>query len=270
MAPMLVDIHNHLVPGVDDGARDLDEALAALAAMREQGVRRVVTTPHLDADLVRRGEAFERRLATMDAAWDALRAAAAERFPDIELARGHEIMLDVPEVRLDDRRLRLAGGPAVLVEFPRLFLPMGSTDLLYRIRTEGRIPIVAHPERYVDFDTGNVAILGEWRRVGAYMAVNAGSVLGGFGGAAARTVREMLRHGWVDLIGSDYHGRAGRRPLVLRQAYEELAGCGGEAQAELLFTVNPGRVMDGSEPLEVPPLVVRDGVWKRLRRMLGR
>jgi len=266
----LVDLHNHLIPGVDDGARNLDEALVALGAMYEQGVRRIVTTPHLDADLIRRPEAFDRKMAEVDSAWEQLRAAAAEQFPDVQIARGHEIMLDVPQVDLSDSRLRLAGGRAVLVEFPRLFVPAGSTDVLYNIRVEGRVPVVAHPERYVNVDAGNLSLVEEWRQVGACMAVNAGSVLGGFGADATRTVREMLRNGWVDLIGSDYHARAGRRPLVLREAYEELVRWGGEDQASLLLAVNPGRLLDGEDPIEVPPLVFRDGVWGRLRRILGR
>jgi protein-tyrosine phosphatase len=268
--PALVDIHNHLIPGVDDGARDLDDALAALTAMYEQGVRRIVTTPHIDADLVRREAAYRKKRDEIDAAWEQLRAAAAERFPDVELARGHEIMLDVPQVNLDDARLRLAGGRAVLVEFPRMFVPAGSTDVLYNIRLEGRLPVVAHPERYVNVESGDLSLVEEWRNAGAYMAVNAGSLLGGFGPDAARTVRQMLRRGWVDLIGSDYHARSGRRPLVLRAAYDRLAERGGEEHAALLLSVNPGRLMDGEEPIEVPPLDLRDGVWGRLRRILGR
>jgi protein-tyrosine phosphatase len=268
--PALVDIHNHLIPGVDDGARDLDDALAALAAMYEQGVRRVVTTPHIDADLVRREAAYRKKCEEIDAAWELLRTAAATRFPDVELARGHEIMLDVPQVCLDDARLRLAGGSAVLVEFPRLFVPAGSTDVLYNIRIEGRVPVVAHPERYVNVDSGDLSLVEEWRHVGARMAVNAGSLLGGFGSDASGTVREMLRLGWVDLIGSDYHARGGRRPLVLRAAFDQLVEWGGEDHATLLLATNPGRLMDGEEPIEVPPLDLREGVWSRLRRILGR
>lgn len=268
--PALVDIHNHLVPGVDDGARDLDDALAALGAMYEQGVRRCTVTPHLDADVVRREDAFRRKIERVDAAWDTLRAAAADRFPGIELARGVEIMLDVPQLQLVDPRLRLAGGPAVLVEFPRLFVSAGSTDVLYALRVEGWLPIVAHPERYVNVEQGNLALVEEWRRVGARMVVNSGSLLGGFGAGAQATVREMLRRGWVDVVGSDYHARGTRRPLTLRAAFEALVEWGGEEQARLLFAENPGRVMDGEEPLDVAPLALDDGVWGRIRRIFRR
>jgi protein-tyrosine phosphatase len=268
--PELVDIHSHLIPGVDDGARDLEEALDAIAAMYAHGVRRIVTTPHIDADLIGREDAFERKMAAMDAAWETLRSAAADRFADVRLERGHEIMLDVPRLGLADPRLRLAGGAAVLVEFPRMFVPAGSTDVLYNLRIEGWIPVVAHPERYVNVESGSLDLVEEWRRVGACMAVNAGSLLGGFGAGAQRSAREMLARGWVDLLGSDYHARAGRRPLVLRETWDALTEAGGGDQAWLLLSHNPGRLIDGEAPMEVPPLRMGGGLRGRLRRLFGR
>ena len=129
--------------------------------------------------------------------------------------------------------------------------------------------MVAHPERYVNISmaSGNISAVGEWRKVGARMAVNAGSLLGGFGSTALQTVREMLRCGWVDLIGSDYHAH-GSRPLVLRQCYERLQSWGGDDQAHFLLSINPGRVMDGSVPMPVPPLKIAAGPWNWLRNLL--
>ena len=264
--PPLVDIHNHLIPGVDDGARRPEESLAALRAMRDQGVRRLIATPHLDAGVTVRPEAFADRMAAIDAGWAALQAVAAE-VPEVEVARGHEIMLDVPSASLEDARVRLAGGRCVLVEFPRLQVPAASADALYRIRMAGYLPLVAHPERYVNVGVERLDLVEEWRRVGARIIVNAGSVVGGFGAGARATVQAMLQEGWVDLIGSDYHARPGR-PLVLVQAFEQLVKWGGEDQAVLLLSVNPGRVMDGEEPLALPPLEVRR--WGKLRALFGR
>lgn len=266
--PALVDIHCHVIPGVDDGARNLGDALAALEAMHAQGVRRVIATPHFDAELVGREPRYTQRLEKIDAAWELLRPAAAERLPELELKRGHEVMLDTPRPVLAEPRLRLGGGPYVLVEFPRLFVPAGATDVLYHIRMEGYVPIVAHPERYTTGAQGNLGLVEEWRRVGARMIVNAGSLAGGFGKDAHKIAVALLRHGWVDLIGSDYHARPSR-PLLLRKAYEQVAAWGGAEQARLLLSDNPARVFDDRELLEVPPLEVRAGLWGRLRRLLG-
>ena len=266
-APALVDIHNHLIPGVDDGARTQDEALAALQAMRDQGVRRLVATPHLSAEVTVREPFFMERMALIDAGWQAL-LEAARQVPEIELARGHEIMLDVPGARLDDTRVRLAGGRYVLVEFPRLQVPPGSADALYRIKLEGYVPLVAHPERYANVDADRLGLVEEWRHVGAHMVVNAGSLLGGFGAGPRRAVMAMLARGWVEVIGSDYHARQGRRPLLLDEAYQQIADWGGEDQARLLFCENPGRIMDSKEVRAVPPLEVR--AWRRLRGLFRR
>ncbi len=269
--PPLVDLHNHLIPGVDDGAQSLDEALAGLSAMRDQGVRRIVATPHINASLTHTEGPLAERLDRIDAGWEVLRLAAAERFPDIELARGHEIMLDVPDVQLDDLRLRVSGGQSVLVELPRLFLPAGAAEALHRLRAAGWTPIVAHPERYVNINiaTGDINVVAEWRRLGARMAVNAGSLVGGFGTGALTTAQEMLRRGWVDLIGSDYHCRPSR-PLLLRRAYDELVEWGGNEQAELLLSINPGLAMDGAALLPVPPLTISEGLWERVRGIFSR
>lgn len=266
MSVSFVDIHNHLIPGVDDGARDLAQALDAMGKMYEQGIRRIVATPHLDASLTARPPLYERRLAELDEGWNQLLPAARERFPDVDLRRGNEIMLDVPTVDVADPRVRLAGGKTLLVEFPRMFVPMGSVDALYQLRLNGYLPLVAHPERYINLESGNLSLVEEWRRVGARMMVNAGSLSGGFGSAASKTVRAMLANGQVDLIGSDYHARP-ERPLRTRAAYEQLVEAGGEEQAELLLAVNPGRVMDG-DPLEsVAPLVLRRGLLAHARRL---
>ena len=264
--PPLVDIHNHLIPGVDDGARRPEEALAALKAMRDQGVHRLIATPHLDAGITVRPEAFADRMAAIDSGWATLQE-VAQQVPEVEIARGHEIMLDVPGVTLEDPRVRLAAGTCVLVEFPRLQVPPASAGALYRIRGEGYLPIVAHPERYVNVDVERLDMVDEWRRMGARIIVNAGSLLGGFGAGARATTVAMLQQGWVDMVGSDYHARPGR-PLLLEKAYEQLAEWGGEEQARLLLSVNPGLVMDGEEPLAVTPL--EQPRWRRLRSLFRR
>ncbi|MGH7459369.1 MAG: tyrosine-protein phosphatase [Longimicrobiaceae bacterium] len=265
----LADIHSHLVPGVDDGARTPEEALEALFALHAQGVRRMVTTPHLDGEVTLNPELLQQRLAELDEGWEKLAALAAEHLPEMEVRRGQEVMLNVPEPDLSDPRVRMAGSRYTLVEFPRLYVPAGSTDVLYRLRLAGYVPVVAHPERYVNVTARDLALVHRWRQVGARMIVNAGSVLGGFGSEASAVCRELLERGWIDAVGSDYHARP-VRTLVLREAYQRVVEWGGEEEAGLLFCDNPGRVIDGEDLIDVPPLPVPSGVLGKVRSFFAR
>jgi len=265
----LVDIHSHLVPAVDDGARNLPEAISALRAMHDQGVRRLVTTPHLRGEITIDPAAFGRRMEVLDEGWRLLIEAVADSELDMTVQRGHEVMLDVPRPDLSDARLRLAGGATVLVEFPRLQVPPGATEALYQLRMRGVIPLVAHPERYATLRPSDLSAVEAWRQAGARTVVNAGSLVGAFGAGAERIALAMLRQGLVDAVASDFHARPGR-PLFLATALERLLEMGAEDHAELLFSVNPGRLLDGDEPIEVPALPDgRRSFRSRLAGMLG-
>lgn len=258
----MIDFHNHLLPGVDDGAATLEETRASLAAFREQGVTTVVTTPHLRGSATDRPEEISRLLAGIDAAWDGVASLAAAEFPELRLARGCEVMLDTPAPDLSDPRIRLAGTRFVLVEFPFMAVPPNVGATLFELKMAGWTPVVAHPERYENLDA-DLRAPQEWRRMGAHLQVNGGSLLGKYGSTAERTAWALLRRGYVDYLGSDYHARG---TLHVAAAFAALAAAGGEEQAELLFRVNPGRLLDGEAPLPVPPLRAGGAApfWKRI------
>jgi protein-tyrosine phosphatase len=257
----VIDFHNHLLPAVDDGAEDVEQALAAARQMWAQGVREVVVTPHLRGSVVERAEALEQVLGPVDAAYRELRALLAAELPELKLHRGVELMLDAPSIDLADPRLRLAGTNFVLVEFPGMMVPPHSVQALYQLRLQGWWPIVAHPERYHNLD--DVDIVDEWRAVGAHLQLNAGSVLGRYGQRVEENAWALLAHGWIDYLSSDYHAR-GRLPLEeCRAAFGE---SGGQDCFEQLTRVNPGRMLEGQEPLPPMPLERRRSLWQRLRR----
>jgi protein-tyrosine phosphatase len=252
----IIDFHSHLIPGVDDGAQDREQSLQGLLAMKAEGVEVVVATPHVDASLTARSHRLAERLDRIDGAWETFAEAASEA--GLAVARGAEVALDTPEPCLDDPRLRLAGTRFALVEFAYMNVPPNAVRVLGRIRDDGWVPVVSHPERYGG--TGSVEEPGSWREAGAYLQVNAGSLLGRYGPGPRRVAEELLARGWADYLSSDFHGRG--RPWV-RQAAEWLLERGGESQAELLMETNPRRLLDGSDPLPVPPLA--RPLWDRVR-----
>jgi len=259
----LTDFHNHLIPGVDDGAQNVAESRAGLQAMFESGVRSLIATPHLNASLTLRPEALEERLGELDAGWARLTGEVGPEFPELRLARGAEVMLDTPEPDFSDERVRLAGGPFVLVEFPFMSVPPQAERVLSGIRLAGWMPILAHPERYAGLDA-DARSPGEWRRFGAHLQVNAGSVLGKDGDGARRVALALLERGWVDYIASDYHARGRAHLRACRARLEEL---GGAEQAQLLMEVNPRRVLEGEPPIPVPPLRMKRGLLARIAKV---
>jgi protein-tyrosine phosphatase len=257
----MIDFHNHLIPGVDDGAADEEQAAAALAVFREQGVHTAVATPHVNGSLTRNPVALAERLAELDAGWARLEATAAES--GVRVLRGAEIMLDVPAPDLSDPRLRLAGTKAVLVEFPFMSVPPNALPALFELTMAGWMPVLAHPERYANA-ARDLSDATEWRRMGAALQVNGGSLLGRYGKPASELAWGLVEHGLVSYLSSDYHAR-GRCPVAECRA--ELERRGGEHQARLMMEENPRRMLNGEPPLPVPPLSAPRPFWKRILRL---
>jgi len=262
----LVDVHSHLVPGVDDGARDLAATLASVERFTRLGVRKILTTPHIKASLTHEPADLEARLAEVTSAWESAADAVGKAFPEVRFLRGHEVMLDVPDGRFADPRLRMAGTSFILVEWPRLGLPPSTPAVIERLVREGHRPIIAHPERYNGMGQA-LPLAGRWRELGASLQVNAGSLVGRYGQEARKTAFRLLRRGWVDYLASDFHGHASHR-LYHEEACEALEALGAEEQLRTLTLANPGRVLQDEPPLPVAPLPAERGFWNRVREIL--
>ncbi|TVR64465.1 MAG: hypothetical protein EA422_07015 [Gemmatimonadales bacterium] len=263
-----MDLHSHLVPGVDDGASTVENVLEGIGRMVEHGVDTVVTTPHLEGSLTLLPEAFQRRLETMEASFAEARTAVMEAFPDLVFLRANEVALDHPEPDLSDPRIQLGDGGYLLVEFPRLRVPPGSAAVLKRLVDEGNRMLLAHPERY-RLGEGERALrqITRWRETGVPFQVNYGSLVGAYGPEPRRRALWLLRKGWVECLATDFHGRPNLR-LYIRDARRQLIPeeVGAEPEPafwQLLTSTNPRRILGGEEPLPVPPVEIQDGIWQR-------
>ena len=265
---VITDFHNHLVPGVDDGAREPADSSAALERYRAEGVAQIITTPHFSGSLTRDQAKLEARLAELDAGWKLLRAAVetdgVRAGGALRVERGVEVMLDMPDPDLSDERLRLAGGPFVLVEYPMQRVPPVNAEYaLVELKARGWTPVIAHPERYHNLDP-TLAELERFRGAGAFLAMNAGSLFGNYGKTAAAHARRMLVAGKADYVASDYHARG---EPGMQRFVQAMGEAGFSEQAELLTVINPGRLLAGELPLRVPPMQPKTesrSFWKRL------
>jgi protein-tyrosine phosphatase len=249
----MIDLHTHLLPGVDDGSPSIEASVPVLERFGAAGVECVVLTPHLNAS-----EALHAPHAEYQAILERLREAAP---PLPELRLGWEIMLDQPNVDLRATHLALGGSRAVLVEFPRMAVPSQAAAELYRIRCTGVVPVLAHPERYWGCSVERVE---EWRDAGAVIQMDTAGLLGS--GAVTQVSRALLEAGLVDLFSSDNHGDA----RSLATAREWLAEVGTPVHVDLLTRDNARRLLDGEPLIPVPPLVTGGGLLKRLRELVLR
>ena len=244
---MLVDFHNHILPGVDDGARDAGETRAALLAMHDAGVHLVIATPHIQASVIGGGPETDRYRARINSALDDARSIAASETPDLTVELGAEIMLDDASLELTDPLLRLAGTKFALVEFSLFGAPPNAADMLFRLRAQGWQPVLGHPERYPGL---SLSVVREWHSTGLLLQVNAGSLLGDYGPTVKERAWQLMRGGLVHYLCSDYHARGRFR---VPAALAVLEKSGGRRQREILVE-NGVLLSRGEMPRSVPPL----------------
>jgi len=263
----LVDIHSHLVPGVDDGARHMAGVLNSIERMTHVGIRRVITTPHIQGSLTLNPVKLEERLSQVTEAWTEASVAISDEFPEVEYRRGHEVLIDVPEPDLSDARIRMAGTSFVLIEWPRLHVPPGTPRVLRWIRAQGYRPIVAHPERYTGMlHTPDLPM--EWQAAGAFLQINYGSLVGRYGAEAQTVAFRILESGLADYLASDFHGQSALK-IYKSEAWAALHERGADEVLDTVCRINPSRILDDLEPLGVPALAPAPRLLARLRGMIG-
>jgi protein-tyrosine phosphatase len=247
----VIDLHTHLIPGVDDGSHTVEQSVEVLQKFARQGVTAVCCTPHLKAS-----EAEAAPCDDMDALLSDLIDAAP---PAPALHRGFEIMLDVPRPKLADRCLGLALSRYVLVEFGRLVPADASVEVLARVAEQGMVPVLAHPERYAVCTPEMGA---RWKQAGAVLQVDATTLLAE--SRRAGRARALLQAGCASIVASDNHGDT----RSVAAAVDWLTSHGGQAQAQLLAVDNPASILADRPLAEVPPLRLRRSLYTQLKDFL--
>jgi protein-tyrosine phosphatase len=202
----------------------------------DEGIETIVATPH-----VLRGRWQNTSRAQLTRVLDDLRAAVGDR-PHIILGSEYFFAHDMDEMLRAESILPLAGGRYVLVEFSSNNVPLLVRDPLYRVQLNGWVPIIAHPERNIVFQS-KPEFLASLIRIGVKTQVTTGSVTGEFGPEAQAIAIDWLQRGWVHVMATDAHNVTKRQPRF-RAARERVAALVGEEIAQSLFVDNPKSIVE--------------------------
>jgi protein-tyrosine phosphatase len=258
----VIDIHAHLLPGIDDGPATVEGALAMARSALAHGTRCMVATPHVNHRYPVTAPIIHHEL---DALRDVLHAAgiALEVLPGAEIALDRLIDLDDATLRC----LRLANGPWLLVECPFTDVLVAFEPLVMSLGSRGYGVVLAHPERCPGFLRAP-ELLARLVDRGAIAQITADALAGGFGGAAQRTSMRWLREGLVHVIASDAHDHLHRPPDLdgARIALERAFPATGELW-EWLTDAVPAAIVNGTS---IPARPIVPGRQSRWRRVLGR
>lgn len=269
----MIDLHSHVLPGVDDGARDLEQSLNMCRLSLEDGCHTMMATPHLRHERFWNGdrghlERVHRRLC------QAVASRFGDRFKVLlggEIAVGSESLAELEQP--SNSLLPLAGSSYVLMEPSFHGMGPDPIEMVYELGVRGRRTIIAHPER-ISWLTRDLGLMAALVEQGALMQLTAMSLTGELGAAIQEVCRIMIDRGWVHFVASDCHDDR-LRPPRLSAARGLVEASWGEAAAERLFLTNAEAVLADRSPDEIVAVASKETEvssaggwgrrWQRLR-----
>lgn len=203
----MIDMHIHLLPGIDDGSKSMEETEKMLEIIKDDGIDEVIATPHFY-----RGYYENNRQAVVKLT-DEINRFSMDRGIDVKLYPGQEVFLDGHTLEEYEKGHigPLADTDYMLVEFPMEKMPHNGFDIIYELKIKGIRPVMAHPERY-RYIIENPEKINEFIDEGCLIQINTGSICGKFGNSVKKTADILVKNGICSFIGSDAHSSSRRKP----------------------------------------------------------
>lgn len=233
----MIDIHNHIIPGVDDGSEDIEISLDMARIYLQNGISKVIGTPHY---IERNDFALSRSKRALNILRDELKKNSL----NLEVYLGNEVYISMDLLKdIEEERLAtLNGSRYLLIEFPMRDIPIYTESLFYDLLIKGYIPIIAHPERYLKIQE-NPNILFNFIKKGALAQLNLPSLEGFYGKRAKKTSKILLEHKMIHFLGTDSHSNEKRSPEV-RNSLKILKSIVSSNEYISLAEENPNKIIE--------------------------
>ena len=230
----MIDIHCHIIPGVDDGPQETEEARQMLSEAAKAGVKTIVATPHYSRELHGNGLVGQK--------FEFIQKEAARY--GLNLLQGYEIKIHTYPARMPENfsDLTLGGTKYILVELPLDKVPSYTSELLYKIQLQRLIPILAHPERCSKLIKDKI-LFADIADTGCLLQVDASSILGRNGGASKRFAKKLIISGQASFVASDAHTPDGFSNWFIN-AYKKVEKWVGSLKADDLFRNNAAVIFE--------------------------
>ena len=219
----MIDLHCHILPGIDDGAENLEASIAMAEKAISQGITHILCTPHHNngkytnpkSEVVSRVLNLQEELDRRNLPLTVLEGQEVRITGDLmeEIENGQILFTD-----LDDTY--------ILIEFPTMDIPAYTENIFFQLRRMGKIPVIVHPERNAKFREDPNRLI-EYLEMGCLAQLTAPSYVGIFGKSVQKTAKEMVEHNLVQMVASDAHG-VNKRNFYMKEAYEAIAKDFGE------------------------------------------
>lgn len=249
----MIDVHSHIVFEVDDGSKSIEQSLQMLHEARKIGFDKIIVTPHyLEGYYECNKKQIAERIQKLQEMQD-----------EVKIFQGNEIYIseNINSLIEGEYASTLANSRYVLFELPLNAEPLNLMSVVYSILEKGRIPVLAHPERYPHVQKDPNSLI-ELIEAGVILQSNYGSIIGQYGKECKKTIEKMLKHNMVHLLGSDVH-----RPQTvyynMPEILKTLEKLIGRNKLEYLSNINPGKIIN-NESIEVDnPEYIKKGFFFR-------
>ena len=198
--PLVTDMHSHLIPGIDDGSKTIEKSVEYIEGLIDLGYQKIITTPHI------MGDHYPNTPKTILSGLEELKAALVKKNISIPISAAAEYFVDDYFVELLDSKTQLLTLPGnrILIEFSTFAPPSNGLETVFRLKTMGYQPVLAHPERYVYY-ANQFEIFEKLKSTGCELQLNLLSPIGHYGSLQKKLAKQLLKNDLIDFVGTDLH-----------------------------------------------------------------